>query len=62
MNTLLTDTPLPLPGNGEALFQIIVNKSCNKLEQKNARLMLIRLNRLDFLLSEVEKRLAQIPA
>jgi hypothetical protein len=49
----------PLPGNGEALFQTIVNKSCNKLEQKNAGFMLIRLNWLDSLLSEVEKRLSQ---
>jgi hypothetical protein len=51
----------PLSINGAVLFQTIVNKACDKLEQKNASLILIRLNRLDSLLSEVEKRLTQIP-
>jgi hypothetical protein len=43
--------------NGAALFQTIVNNTCDKLEQKNAGFILIRLNQLDSLLSRIEKRL-----
>ncbi|MDR0684250.1 MAG: hypothetical protein LBF83_03895 [Spirochaetaceae bacterium] len=47
--------------NGAALLQTIVNNACNKLEQKNAGFILIRINQLDSLLSGIEKRLAQAP-
>lgn len=50
---------LPSSINGAALLQTIVNNACNKLEQKNAGFILIRINQLDSLLSGIEKRLAQ---
>ncbi|MDR2344271.1 MAG: hypothetical protein LBD86_07060 [Spirochaetaceae bacterium] len=43
--------------NGAALFQKIVDKACVRLEQKNAGLVLIRIGKLDSLLSGIEKRL-----
>ena len=45
--------------NGAAMFQTIVNNACDKLEQKNAGFILIRINQLDSLLSGIEERLAQ---
>lgn len=45
--------------NGAAMFQTIVNSTCDKLEQKNCSFILIRINKLDSMLSVIEKRLAE---
>ncbi|MDR2097859.1 MAG: hypothetical protein LBP37_04995 [Spirochaetaceae bacterium] len=47
--------------SGEALFQTIVNSACDKLEQKNTAIILIRLAELDSRLAEIEKRLSRLP-
>ncbi|MDR2802929.1 MAG: hypothetical protein LBB22_01405 [Treponema sp.] len=44
--------------DGSALFQTILNKTCDKLQQKNTSFALIRLSELDNILSDIEKILS----
>jgi hypothetical protein len=45
------------PFDGAFIFQKFLDRACDKLEQKNAALMLIRLAELDSILSGIEKTL-----
>jgi hypothetical protein len=50
---------LSKPG-GRALFQTMLNIACDKLEQKNAALILIRITELDDILTSIEKSLSRL--
>jgi hypothetical protein len=43
--------------DGALIFQKLLNGACDKLEQKNAALILIRLAELDSILTDIEKTL-----
>ncbi|MDR2659488.1 MAG: hypothetical protein LBC27_05795 [Spirochaetaceae bacterium] len=49
------------PLNGLSTFQMLLEKTCGKLEQKNADLNLSRLARLDSILGGIEHALSQTP-
>jgi hypothetical protein len=44
--------------DGALMFQKLLNRTCDKLEQKNAALILIRLAELDSILTDIEKTLS----
>ncbi|MDR0662928.1 MAG: hypothetical protein LBF80_02465 [Spirochaetaceae bacterium] len=50
---------LSTPPGGEVLFQTMLDRTCDKLEQKNTALILIRITELDSILANIEKRLSR---